>query len=64
MTEQARLDVLGLQRFGEQRIVHQIDLADREIVSRPPVAVHQGEGTVIDGHLKLPWPVVRRWKRR
>ena len=37
------LDVLGLERLGEQRIVEQIDLADRQIVRRAPVAVEQFE---------------------
>ena len=29
MAEQARLDMLRLQRFAQQRIVEKIDLADR-----------------------------------
>ena len=43
VAEQARLDVLGLQRLAEQRIVEQIDLADGEIVGRAPVAVYEFE---------------------
>ena len=41
--EKARLHMLRLQRLVQQRIVHQIDLADRKIVGRPPVAVDQRE---------------------
>src|SRR6202012_3943491 len=32
MAEQARLDVLSPQRFAQQGIVEQIDLADRKVV--------------------------------
>ena len=39
MAQQARLDVLRLQRLGEQRVIEQIDLADRKIVGRAPVGV-------------------------
>jgi hypothetical protein len=39
MAEQPRLDVLGPERRTEERILTEIDLADREIVRRPPVAV-------------------------
>ncbi len=39
VTQQARLDVRQLQRLLEQRVVHQIDLTDREIVRGPPVGV-------------------------
>ena len=37
--EQPRLDVLGPQRFAQQRVVEQIDLADREVVRGAPVGV-------------------------
>ena len=40
VTEQARLDVLELQRLLEERVVHQIDLADGQVVRGPPVGVH------------------------
>ena len=40
MSQQARLDVLELERGFEQRIVLQIDLPDREIIGRPPIGVH------------------------
>jgi len=37
--EQARLHLRGLQRLAQQRVAHQIDLADGQIVRRPPVRV-------------------------
>jgi hypothetical protein len=37
--EEPRLDVLGTQRLPEQRIVLEIDLADGQVVGRPPVRV-------------------------
>jgi hypothetical protein len=40
MAEKPRLDVLPLQRLAEKRIVEEVDLADGEIVRRPPVGVH------------------------
>ena len=39
VAEQARLDVFEFQRLGEQRIVVEIDLADREIIRGAPVGV-------------------------
>ena len=33
---QSRLDVCQGQRLVKQRIVEQVDLADREVISRPP----------------------------
>jgi hypothetical protein len=39
MPEQARLDVLRPERLAEQRVVEEVDLADREVVRRPPVGV-------------------------
>ena len=41
MSEQARLDVLLLERLTQQRIVEEVDLADREIVGRAPVGVDE-----------------------
>ena len=35
----ARLDVLLLERLTQQRIVEQVDLANRQIVRRAPVGV-------------------------
>jgi hypothetical protein len=43
MSEQPRFDVLGCQRLTQQRIVQQIDLADRQIVGRAPVGVNTGK---------------------
>src|SRR5581483_1833335 len=40
MAEQAGLDVRLLQRPPQQRIAHQINLADGEIIRRAPVRVH------------------------
>ena len=43
MAEQARLDVLELERLFQERIVEQVDLADGEIVRRPPPAIDEVE---------------------
>src|SRR5215475_1919690 len=40
MTEKPRLDVVLCERFFEQRIVIQVDLADREVVGGPPVRIN------------------------
>ena len=40
MTEQARLDVLELERRFQQRIVLQVDLPDRKIICGAPIGVH------------------------
>ena len=39
MTEQARLDVRWAQRLAKQRVVHQIDLADRKVIGGTPISV-------------------------
>ena len=39
VAEQAGLDVRGLQRLAQQRVVEQIDLADRKVVGRAPVGI-------------------------
>ncbi len=39
MTEQAGFDVLSPERFPQERVIEQVDLADREIVGRAPVSV-------------------------
>jgi hypothetical protein len=41
--EQARLDVVGLERLAQQRVVEQVDLADRQIVRGTPVRIEQVE---------------------
>ena len=40
VAQEPRLDVFVPQRLFQQRIVVQIDLADRQIVGGPPVGVH------------------------
>ena len=40
VAQQPRLDVLAAQRLLQQRIVVEIDLADGQVVGRPPVGVH------------------------
>jgi hypothetical protein len=54
MAEQARLDVLELQRLLEEWVVHQVDLADGQVVRGPPVGVYlaqllRGERTCCRG---------------
>src|SRR6516164_4128165 len=41
MTQEPRLDVILCEWLLEQRVVVEIDLADREVVGRPPVRIHQ-----------------------
>ncbi len=43
VAEEPRLDVLGRERLGEQRIVLEVDLADRQVVRGAPGDVHQTE---------------------
>ena len=43
MAKQARLDVLGAQRLAQQRIVHQINLSDGQVVGSAPVGVDELE---------------------
>ena len=40
MAEQARLDVFALERLSQQGIREKINLANRQIIRRPPVGVH------------------------
>ena len=40
MAEQAGLDVLKLQWLLQERIVHQVNLADRQVVGGSPVGIH------------------------
>ena len=40
VAEQPRLDVLALERLLQERVVEQVDLADRQVVGGPPVGVH------------------------
>ena len=41
VAEQAGLHVLGLEGLAQERVVQQVDLADRQVVGRPPVAVEE-----------------------
>ncbi len=41
--EQPRLDVLGAQGFGQQRVAEQVDLPHRQVVGRPPPGVKRVE---------------------
>ncbi len=41
VTQQSRLDVLSFEGLFQEGIVHQIDLADREVVCRSPVSIQQ-----------------------
>jgi hypothetical protein len=43
MPQQPPLDVRGLKRITQERIIEQIDLADREVVRGAPVGVHLQE---------------------
>jgi hypothetical protein len=43
VTQQSGLDVIGRERFPEQRIARQIDLADTKVVGRHPIAIHAVE---------------------
>ena len=40
VTEQARLDMLQLQRLLEERVVHKVDLSDGQVVGGTPVGMH------------------------
>ena len=52
VAEQARLDVLRLQRLAQQRVVEQVDLRDGEVVGGAPVGVDQAELLLAqDAHL-------------
>ena len=48
MAEEARLDVLGLERPFQQGVVEQVDLPDRQVVGRPPVGVDQRELVTVE----------------
>jgi hypothetical protein len=39
VAEEPRLDVLRPERLGEQRVVHEVDLTDGQIVGGSPVGV-------------------------
>ena len=46
MPQQSRFDVVGGQRLGEQRIIQQVDLPDRQVIGGTPVLVDEGEFVV------------------
>ena len=63
VTEQPGLHVFRLQRLAQQGIVHEIYLADRHVVSRAPVAVHQTQLRVIQFRhpdLRIQMPATNR----
>ena len=49
VSEQSGFDVLGLQRFGQQGIVQQVDLAYGEVIGGPPVGIEAGQFIVGEG---------------
>ena len=53
VAEQAKLDVLGLQRLAQQRVVEQVNLADRQVVGRAPVGVDQTQLVLGQGRRRL-----------
>ncbi len=54
VAQQARLDVLGPQTAGEQRVGHQVDLAHRQVVRGPPPGVQRGYvGVAESWHVNL-----------
>jgi hypothetical protein len=52
VAEEAGLHVLRPQRLGQQRVVQEVDLSDREVVGRPPPGVETieiGRGNSLSG---------------
>jgi hypothetical protein len=39
VAQQPRLDVLGSERLAQERVVQQVNLADREVVGGAPVRI-------------------------
>ena len=48
VTDDLLLDVLGLQRLLEQRVIEQVKLTGCKIICRPPVCVHFVQHFVVD----------------
>jgi hypothetical protein len=48
VSQEPLLDVLRRERLANQRVVEQVDLADREVVGGPPVGVDLPELNVAD----------------
>src|SRR6266702_2723901 len=57
MPEQPWLDVLTLERSFQERVVIEIDLADRQVICGPPIGVHSLQ-QLSPGNL---FSVVCRW---
>ena len=53
VTEQARLDVRQAERHLEQRIVEQVNLADRQVIGSAPPGVHALEFVTGEGHIRV-----------
>jgi hypothetical protein len=47
------LDMRQFQRFAKQGVVLKIDLSDREVIGRPPIAVDQAQFLRLKGRLAL-----------
>src|SRR5207253_3728328 len=43
VAQEARLDVLDRERLAQERLVHEVDLTDGQVVGRTPVAIDQIE---------------------
>jgi hypothetical protein len=41
VAKKPRFDVVRTERFGEQRILLQVNLADRQVIGGLPVLLHQ-----------------------
>jgi hypothetical protein len=46
--QQPRLHVFRAQRLAQQRVPHQVDLADRQVVRRPPPGVHRLQLSLVE----------------
>ena len=49
VAEQARLDVRGLERLAQQRVVEQVDLADGQVVGGAPPGVDPPQLVLVEG---------------
>ena len=62
MSQEPRLDMLGLERLLQERVILQIDLPDRQIIRGLPVTLHNREGfrrkRSTAGLRRRGWPVV------
>ncbi|GAA3127651.1 hypothetical protein GCM10010521_12610 [Streptomyces rameus] len=48
MPEQSRLDVLRRQWLGQQRVGHEVDLPDGQVVRRPPMGVQSAQLLLVE----------------